>query len=568
MVVFVLLSGCFASSWAFAAEPLDRASQELLRQQEREQVLRRQQEQTPDVRLQPSLSAASGRLPNEESPCFRIDRILLTGEYAERFQWTLAFADRTDDGASDPALHRCLGTDGINLVMRRIQNAIITRGFVTTRILAEPQDLATGTLRLTLIPGRIRAIRCAEGTESRATLWNALPAGPGDLLNLRDIEQALENFKRLPTADADIRIAPAEGEGAGPGDSDLIIAWKQRFPIRITLSADDSGTKATGKYQGTATFSWDHFLTLNDMAYVSLNHDIGNGDSGERGTEGGVAHYSVPLGYWLLGLTASRNDYHQSVAGASQTYLYSGESDNGSLELSRLVYRDDVRKATVSLGSWTRSSKNFIDDTEIEVQRRRTAGWEMGANYRQFIDSGVFELHLGYKRGTGALDALPAPEEPFGEGTSRPEILTAAAQLMLPFTLGSQRFRYLGEARGQWHGTPLVPQDRFAIGGRYTVRGFDGEYSLLAERGWLVRNDLGWGIGTTGQELYVGLDHGEVGGPGSDTLAGKRLTGAVLGLRGGFGGLAYDIFLGGPLAKPEGFTTADWVTGFSLSWTF
>ena len=31
----------------------------------------------------------------------------------------------------------------------------------------------------------------------------------------------------------------------------------------------------------------------------------------------------------------------------------------------------------------------------------------------------------------------------------------------------------------------------FSIGGRYTVRGFDGEASLMGERGWLLRNDIG-----------------------------------------------------------------------------
>lgn len=73
----------------------------------------------------------------------------------------------------------------------------------------------------------------------------------------------------------------------------------------------------------------------------------------------------------------------------------------------------------------------------------------------------------------------------------RPKIITADAQLNAPFNLGEQRLRYTGTWRAQWNRTPLVPQDRFAIGNRYTVRGFDGENQLLAESGWLVRNDLG-----------------------------------------------------------------------------
>ena len=568
LAIFMLL-GLVAVARLQAAEPPESANQEFVRQQERERLLRQQQEQAPDVRLQPAsgLGEPDG-LPDDEAPCFRIDLIQLTGESAEHFQWALAAAGRTGKGEADPALHRCLGTGGINLVMRRVQNAIVARGFVTTRVLAEHQDLSSGTLRLALIPGRIRTIRFANDTEARATQWNALPAGPGDLLNLRDIEQGLENFKRVPTAEADIQITPAEGDDARPGESDLVIAWKQRFPLRGTFFVDDSGTKATGKYLGSATLSWDHALTLNDLLYVSLNHDLGGGDPGDRGTVGGVAHYSFPFGYWLLGLTASQNRYHQAVAGASQTYQYSGESANGNIKLSRLIYRDAVRKTTVSLGGWARSSKNFIDDTEIEIQRRRMAGWEAGLNHREFIGSATLDLTLNYKRGTGVLDSLAAPEEPFGEGTSQPKIITGDAQLTLPFTFASQRFRYQGVLRGQWNETPLVVQDRFSIGGRFTVRGFDGENTLLAERGWLIRNDLGWMTGQSGLELYLGLDHGEVEGDSSASLLGKRLTGAVFVVRGEYKGVAYDVFVGTPLDKPEGFKAASTITGFTLSWSF
>ncbi|MEO8627545.1 MAG: ShlB/FhaC/HecB family hemolysin secretion/activation protein, partial [Betaproteobacteria bacterium] len=426
--------------------------------------------------------------------------------------------------------------------------------------------LNTGTLTLTLIPGRVHAVRFADGASTRATQWNALPAKAGDLLNLRDIEQALENFKRLPTAEADIQITPAEGTDVAPGESDVVITWKQAFPIRLTLSADDSGTEATGRYQGSATVSIDHPFLLNDLFYLSVSHDLDG--SGERGTQGYAAHYSVPYEYWLLGFTTNNFYYHQSVAGANQTYVYSGESSNSEVRLSRLVYRDAVRKTVVSLRGWLRSSENYIDDTEVQVQRRRMAGWELGVSHREFIRTATVDANLAYRVGTGALDSMTAPEEAFGEGTSRPKIFTADAQLAAPFSLGTQHLRYIGALRGQYNQTPLVPQDRFAIGGRYTVRGFDGESVLLAERGWLIRNDLGVALGASGQELYLGVDYGEVDGASSEFLIGKRLAGGVLGLRGGYKGLAYDVFLGQPIAKPTGFKTASTTAGFNISCTF
>lgn len=577
---FVVLSCLVAEATAQALPNAAAPAEEFLRQQERERAQRRQQEHEPDVRLAPSPAPAPAPsspqqeaplliLPQSETPCIKIDSIVLSGEAAENFQWALEAANRQADGRPDRVLTRCLGTKGINLVMRRIQNAIIARGFVTTQVLAGPQQQA-GQLELTLLPGRIHHILFTPDSDPRATMWNAFPARGGDLLNLRDIEQALENFKRVPTAEAEIELVPVQQIDAGPGQSDVLIRWKQGFPFRLSLSADDSGTRATGKYQSNLTVSLDHWWTLNDLFYISFNHDIGGAEFGPRaahGTHGHTVHYSLPFGYWQLGLTGSSNQYHQTVAGASQDYLYAGESRTNEIRLSRLVYRDAFRKTTVTVRGWTRSSKNFIDDTEIVVQRRRMAGFDAGIGHREFIAAATLDLNLNYRRGTGAADSQRAPEEAFGEGTSRPRLFTADVQFSTPFRLAEQSLRYTAAWRGQWNRTPLVPQDRFLIGGRYSVRGFDGESQLLGERGWLWRNDLGLSLGDSGQEAYLGLDRGRVGGPATTYLVGQELSGSVIGLRGGFRGFSYDVFVGKPLSKPAGFVTAKGVAGFMLNWS-
>lgn len=557
VVIFVI------STQGRAAETPPDGAEELLRQQQRERALRQQQETAPDVRLERATAPETGRLPKDETPCFVIDRLLLKGEGAERFQWALKSAA----GDNDSPLGQCLGSAGINLVMKRLQNAIIERGYITTRVLAEPQDLKTGTLALTLIPGRVRAIRFAPEAGARATQWNAFPIGPGDLLNLRDIEQALENLKRVPTAEADIQIAPSEAADARPGDSDLVVSWKQAFPLRLTLAADDSGSKASGKEQGSLTISGDHLLALHDLFYFTLSHDLSGKDEA-HGTRGRTVHYSLPYGYWQLALTASDYRFHQTIAGINQSFIYSGQSHNRDIRLSRIVWRDAVSKTTLGLRGWVRASHNFIEDAEIENQRRRMAGWEINAGQRVFIKDATLDLNLAYRRGTGAMGAISAPEEAAGDGTAHPRLVTADAQFNQPFAVLGQRLRYSFAWRAQWNDTPLVPQDRFAIGGRYTVRGFDGENLLAAERGWLVRNDLAVGLGASGQEAYLGLDVGRVGGASAEQLLGRQLAGAVLGLRGSFKGVAYDLFVGQPIAKPQHFKTAGTTTGFNLSWSF
>jgi hemolysin activation/secretion protein len=133
---------------------------------------------------------------------------------------------------------------------------------------------------------------------------------------------------------------------------------------------------------------------------------------------------------------------------------------------------------------------------------------------------------------------------------------------------GEQGLYYSSQIRGQYNFTPLTPQDRFAIGNRYTVRGFDGQLSLSADNGWFIRNELSASLGTTRQVVYGGVDYGEVSGQSSERLLGRQLAGIVLGLRGGFSGFSYDVFVGKALKKPKGFETDSTTTGFNFNLTF
>jgi hemolysin activation/secretion protein len=545
--------GFFLSAPAFSQQVSGLADIQLQREQQREEVQRRQDEATPDVRLQVPKPNGSSGYPEGEIPCFVIREVKLDGEQAERFRWALR--------AGTSALGRCLGSVGINTLVAQIQNALIGQGYVTSRVLAAPQDLSGGELQLKLVLGRIRTIRFA-GAAPRGGYASALPARSGDVLNLRAIEQGLENFKRVPGTQADIQIVP----GDAPGESDLLITWSGGRGYRVSMSADDSGTKSTGMYQGGVTFSLDDPSGFHDLFYVTLNRNLpGDSPGGAHGTKGYALHYSIPYEYWLASLQVNDYRYHQTVAGATQDYIYSGTSTNTEVKLARMLYRDAVRKTTLSVRAYQRRSRNFIDDTEVEVQRRRMGGFAAGLNHKEFLGNATVEAGVAWKIGTSAFGTLRAPEELFNEGSSRPRLFTADIGLNLPF---GRNFAYQGSWRAQWNRTPLVAQDRFAIGGRYTVRGFDGESSLSAERGRLERHDLIWTVPGTSQQIYAALDHGVVSGPSASRLLGTQMTGAALGWRGQFGRLQLETFAGKPVRMPAGFRTARVTTGFNLNYEY
>lgn len=563
-------------------------AQQQQRQQEQTLSIQRQQVNDPEVRFQTDTTIDEERpLLIPEAQCLTISELYLTdldpsqtdlSVYASKgaeppqsqFDWALDAVYQ----ARDFSLPHCVGGEGIGILIKRIQNAIIEKGFVTTRVLVQPQDLRSGKLILTVIPGTIRQVQLQDNSDypkaTLATVWFALPSKSGELLNIRAIEQGLENLKRPPHADANIQIVPAEGDGAQPGESDLQIDFQQRFPYRLTLSLDDSGSKATGRLQGTATVSIENMLSLNDLFYASLTHSFkrGSDDDGERGSKNISLYYAVPWKNWLLSVSGSQYDYDQTVFGAFTDYEYAGKSTNLNANLARVLYRDSSRKTTATVGVWHRRTANFIDQSEIEVQRRRMAGWQIGLNHREYLGSATLDLSFNYKRGTGANRSLAAPEEAYGEGTSRPKIISAEISFKQPFKLGEQPWQLSTSWRGQWNKTPLIPQDRFSIGGRYTVRGFDGELTLSGDRGWLWRNELSWNVMNSGHELYWGIDKGVVRGRSTADLLGRSLVGGVMGIRGNLWGLDYEYFVGTPIQKPQGFRTSHVTTGFNFSYQF
>jgi len=561
-----------------AAEQAGRQQQEQIQREQQRQQQQQQQIQPPvDVRLDdPAVQKAPQTLPQNETPCFPIETITLVGDSAERFQFALRKA--LERSGFKPGM--CLGAQGINLLMTHTQNAVIERGYTTTRILAAPQDLKSGHLELTVVPGRIHSIRYDQENKETtnagriARVANEFPASKGDILNLRDLEQGLENLKRVPTAEADIQIVPAET----PNESDVIIRWSQRkIPLRLTLNLDDSGYRSTGRYQGSVALSVDNPLGLSDLFYASYNQNLGHapkqpgadGRTIKSSTHGYGLHYSVPLGNWLWAANHSFYRYHQAVAGLVQNYDYNGESSTTDAGITRLLYRDAHRKTYAGLKLWHRDSRGYIDDAELPVQRRRTFGWALNLDHKEYLGNATVSLSLGYKRGTGAGGSLRAPEEDKNEGTSRPKIITANIDLNWPFAVGKQTLVYDASVRAQWSQGPLILLDRLSIGGRYTVRGFDGETTLAAERGGFWRNTLGWQY-KAGHQLYLGADMGYVSGPSNSTLAGHYLAGALVGVKGWFnpkGRVFYDLFIGAPLSKPKQFKTGSYTVGFNLNYS-
>jgi len=572
-----LCAALFAASHVFVAyaQTVNPLGEEEQRRRTQEQAIERERTlKAPNVVLQPTerTTKDDGKAP-AETPCFTIDRLTLAvppglSDVVEAAGAQALLPNPLFPGALMFAAHylqryqgQCIGREGINLIVHRVMTLLIDNGYSTTRVVVAPQDLSTHVMSLQLIPGVITAIRFADPS-TYGTWRNAFPTKAGDLLNLRDLEQGLEQMKRVPNQDVDMQIVP----GASTGESDVVITVKRAKPWSLAVSADDSGLRSTGQLQGGASLTIDNPLGLSDLLNLSYNHDI-DGHASQYGTHGSSGYYSIPWGNWTFTGSASQYDYHQQIAGAFATLVSSGKSSNFDVKAEYQFYRNQAQKNMVSFRVGKRFSEAFIDGTEIGVQHRDNSYAELGWEHKHYFGAAQFDSTLAYRWGVPWFGAQPDLQSTAASApTYYYHMETLDATLSVPFAIAGFPLRYTATVRAQNTPDALYPTEFFSIGSRYTVRVFDGDTMLAAEKGVFMRNDLALPLPRFGQALYVGIDGGEVFGPEAINLLGRLLVGAVIGLRGSvLQHVSYDVFIGGPLYQPARFPNHWPVAGFSVS---
>ena len=551
------------SAWAQAITPPEITSGPQIQRLQQQQL-----EAARELNPRPSVLTPGGeRFPESgvtrlplDSPCFPIEEIALEGN---PFEWLARFLQ--------PVVGQCVGRTALGQIQGAANNALIGRGYVTARVLVPAQSMQSGTLTLRVVPGRIGGVRADTSTIgwSRA----ALPASTGALLNQRDIDQALENLRRLQSqSDATFDIAP----GSNPGDSEIVLHPGTGKRWHAVVGTDNAGLDSTGKIELSGSMTFDSPFHLYDQLQIAGTTNANFGASG-KGNQSVSANYGVPIGYAMLTLNASRSRYKQTVAGFGEPIEYSGVQSQLQAGLSGVIHRNAHARTALHGNLFHKISGNSIDGVNVPVQHRDIIGYELGLAHRQTIGDVVLDGSLAWRASLPGLssDAGTVVGAPEFDGKTQVELASLSAQV--PFRVGGLAFSYQFAWNMQNARTPLTPSDYFTIGTRYAVRGFDQQLTLAAESGWAVSNELDWYVPTPAgtQALYAGVDAGRVRGPAAQYLIGRTLVGAVVGVRGNLAPgnvlgatLNYDVSLGFPLSKPRGFDTRSPTLLFQVSTLF
>ena len=524
------------------------------------QDARRQAQERQERLEEPRVQVYSGdykeNLPEKDEGVHFSLRHVYIANQTEKFQW-LERRLRTYE-------YKEYSLVGINNLLNSMNNELLRRGFSTTRIVVPEQNLSDGELQLILVEGRIGKIGFTDN--SCKIYWKSVfPFREGDILNIREIEQGLEQMKRLLSQDVKVKLVPSNRDGY----TDIILTVIQGDNVYGSVSFDDSGLETTGKYQWYANFGIDNPFFQQDNLRLGINLDGANSGY-EKGTREHNVFYSIPYGRHTFSLGYQQSKYHQQMKVLPITFINSGKSDVTKFTWDYVLHRTANMKTSMDFSIRKRNSHTYINDMELPVQRLHATAVELGYGERIYIGKAMAYFRLGHRFGVGWLGAQKDYDYESAP-TTRYNMWLFDADFCQPFMFSHRAAQFTCSLHGQWtqENRQLYGVDMLSIGNRYTVRGFSGKYTLMGSNGWFLRNEVVSQLPHCNSQIYLGWDVGSVYGKGSEVYNGHTLGGVALGIRGRMGrNISYDVFAAMPVIKPDGFRYSQLTGGGWMSLAF
>lgn len=462
----------FIPTLALAQTPGDR---DLIRDRQ-QRLLDEQQKRLDELRQLPGEAPAQPLAPADDQRCFEIGEI--------RLQGVTLLSPTEQQQLLQPFVGQCLGAGQLNNVLKAVTTAYIDRGYVTSRAYLPQQDLSTGVLNIVVVEGRLEGLDSSAMASDRE-LAMAFPGKVGEPLDLRELEQLVDQLNRLPSRPAQLELLPGEAVGG----SRVGLQGERDKPWRVALSRHNDGQKSTGEQQWGVGLEWDSPLGLADQLSLRASGDAVSDH--DRHSHSQSLMYQVPYGWWNLSYSYSQSYYRTVLKDNGPDIEFDGDSQIHSLRADRVLHRDGVSKTGMTLGLSHLRTNNFILGNRIDTSSTRLSEMQVGFNHGRRIGSAYVNGDIGWQRGIGAFDAQGEGNPRGGAPVARYNKYTLTLSYLQPFALWGEAFSFDSLAYGQKSEDVLYSPQRVSIGGLASVRGFQDE-SLSGDSGGYWRNQLRW----------------------------------------------------------------------------
>ena len=535
--------------------------QRLRQEQERLRVEqeRNRREQTPSgvdlKKMLPQVDASKAA-----GPCKNVSVITLKG--AE-------LMDLDDqESVAGKFTGRCLATADIEKLMGQVTQHYIERGFVTTRAYLPAQDLSGGKLELLVVEGRIERLVVDGDPQNRINLAWAVPAQAGDMLNIRDLEQAVDQINSVSANKVKLDILP----GSGPGKSIVLFRNVAASPVGLEFASDNMGVTATGKNGLSATLTLGGLLGLNEN--LALTYRSSRPHSPNASSDSAAVGVTLPSGYATYSLSASVSNYSTGLLTALGRHMVaSGKASTLAATADRVMVRDQESLHAVTASLSSTDGKNYLDDAYLQVNSRRAITLSVGLRSTLRVAGGNLSILPELAMGLNEMGNLPAGVNAASDGPQAQFTkFVANVNYDKRFKWADQSWGWNSSFKGQRSKDQLLGSQQLLIGGVPSIRGFVSNV-VSGDTGYYWRNELALYTKFNVESMqvkskfYAGYDAGYVESNSASGTHGN-LSGYALGLVTNFKPATIDLAWTRASRLPDGMTreaAQTWVrVSFSL----
>jgi len=390
---------------------------------------------------------------------------------------------------------KLMGMSEISSIQEQLQALYINKGYSAARVYIDGNTINSGVLTFVVIEGIIEDItfQTKKGKKypklfSSMQGFSFYPFAAGSVLNIKDMDQGLEQMNRLASNNASIEILP------GSKDGYCIVAVTNDIGRRfnISLSVDNSGLENSGYYKANAAINSDNLLMLNDNLYFNYSRNI-DGYYQDKRNNSYFGSLSIPFGYFTFMASFFNSDYN-TVAGTSYgtRYVSDGTTRNKNASLEMIIKRSQKYKFSAGAEMALKETQNFIEHQLIDASSKKLTVASGFLTTTYYIGSSMLYGKLSYNQGLdlfGAVQNYNVPGSPKGQFSSLSLYAQYSQNFRLPLIKLNTRYAFV--ANGQYSNDILYSSEQISLGGQSSVRGFKAG-SVSGNSGAYLRNDLTW----------------------------------------------------------------------------
>jgi hemolysin activation/secretion protein len=380
-----------------------------------------------------------------------------------RVEGSSVFSEEELTEATQPFVGREINSEELLEAREAVTQLYISRGYLTSGAIILDQTMSDGVVVLQAVEGRLADVR-VEGTHwfrpgyFRARLLRAASTP----VNVLDLERQLQRFQRNPNVD---RIRAQLIPGKRRGDSVLVVTVEEDRPYSLRLVSDNDRNPSIGAWGGRAEGSFSNLLGYDDQ--VSGSVDL------SEGLREYAIQYNLPLFSWdtRLGFHYRYTDI-EVVDDDFDDLDIESNSETFGFTLRHPFYLNSEHTVWLGVDAERRESETtllgveycfppVVDCKPVINVVRAVQLWTWRTRSDVVAARSTFSV---------GLDVWDATTE--GEVDGQYFAWLGQAQWAHLFSEKLFRTELLVRADAQFANDPLLPIEKFSLGGLDSIRGY------------------------------------------------------------------------------------------------